>query len=57
MKNDPIVTEVRKHRLEIEKKFDNDSVKLINHFKELQEKYKDRLYTGKPRLIRTAKVA
>jgi hypothetical protein len=57
MKNDPIVAEVRKHRLEIEQKYGNNSVKLINHFKEVQEKYKDRLYTGKPRLIRTAKVA
>jgi len=57
MKNDPIVTEVRKHRVEIENKFDNDSVKLINYFKEKQENYKDRLYSGKPRLLRTAKVA
>ncbi len=57
MKEDKIVAEVRKHRLKIEKSLGNDSVKILNHFKKVQDEYKDRLYTGKPKLLRTIKVA
>jgi hypothetical protein len=57
MLNDPIVDEVRKNRHTLEKKLGNDSAKILAYFKKIQEKYKNRLHTGKPKYIHASKVA
>jgi hypothetical protein len=45
MWTDPIVEEVRKHRLEIEKECDNDFDKLFKRIKEGEKQIKNRLVT------------
>ncbi len=45
MWTDPIVEEVRKHRLEIEKACDNDFDKLFKRIKEREKKFQNRLVT------------
>ncbi len=43
MKSDKAIEEIRKVRKEISAEFDNDPKKLIEHYIELQDQYKERL--------------
>ena len=56
MFNDPIVEEVRRIRREIEAECGNDPVRFRKYLRDLQDRYKDRLYYGKPKpAIKVAK--
>ena len=48
MWKDPIIEEVRKHRLEIEAECHNDSKEILQRALEIQKKYGDRL-TSRPK--------
>lgn len=48
MRSDPAIDEVRKTRCEISQRFGHDTKALIAHYKELQEKYADRLLADEP---------
>jgi hypothetical protein len=43
MKSDKTIEEIRRVRKEISAEFDHDPKKLIEHYIELQEQYKERL--------------
>jgi hypothetical protein len=43
MKDDPAITEIRKARQDISARFGHDTKALIDHYKELQKEYEDRL--------------
>ena len=49
MKADPIVEEIRKGRVEHAKKFDFEISKIAADYRKIEEKYKDRMISGKPR--------
>ena len=49
MKNDPIIEEIRRGRKEHAGKFDFDISKIAADYRKMEEKYKDRLVSGKPR--------
>lgn len=55
MFKDPIVEEVRKTRREIEAELGNDPAKYVQHLREVQERYRDRLVRRKPVPAVTAK--
>lgn len=56
MFNDPIVEEVRKVRREIAEQFHDDPEGFLRYMREIQDRYKDRLYYGKPKpAIKVAK--
>jgi len=53
---DPIVEEVRKVRREIAERFPDDPEGFLRYMREIQDRYKDRLYYGKPKpAIKVAK--
>jgi hypothetical protein len=41
--SDPVIDEIREIRSRISARFDHDTKKLIDHYMELQERYKERL--------------
>ncbi len=43
MKPDPIIDEIREVRHEISASVDHDPRKLVEHYRQLQEKHRDRL--------------
>lgn len=50
MKNDysdPVIDEIREIRHRISARFDHDPKKLVEHYAELDQNYKDRLYSPK----------
>ncbi len=47
MKTDPIVEEIRKGRKEHAKQFDFDISKIAADYRKIEQKYKDRLVSGK----------
>jgi len=51
MFEDPIVEEVRKVRREIEEQFRDDPAGYLRYMREIEDRYKDRLYCGKPKPI------
>ncbi len=51
MKTDPIVEEIHKGRKEHAEKFDFDISKIAADYRKMEEKYKDRLVSGKPRPV------
>ena len=57
MKDDPVVAEVRKNRLELEKSLGNNPARIKEHFYKIRDDCKGRLYQGHPRRIRTAQAA
>lgn len=44
MKEDPGIAWIRDVRHRISQEFDHDSRKLVNYYKDLQERHKDRLF-------------
>lgn len=46
---DPIVEEVRRIRRKIEDQYRDDPEGFLRHISEIQERYKDHLYFGKPK--------
>ncbi len=49
MKTDPIVEEIRKGRMAHAEKLDFDISKIAADYRVLEEKYKDRVVSGKPK--------
>ncbi len=49
MFKDPIIEEIRKIRREIEEECSNDPQKYFEHIQKLQESYKHRLISRKPK--------
>jgi hypothetical protein len=49
MKTDPIVEEIRKGRMKHAEKFDFDPSKIAEDYRRMEEKYKDRMISGKPK--------
>lgn len=40
--SDPVIDEIREVRRQISQRFDNDPKKLVEHYMELQERYRER---------------
>ena len=57
MSNDPIVEEVRKVRLEIERECGPSADAYFEHLKKVQEKWKERLVRRQPQPAPEAKLA
>ena len=53
---DAIVTEIRRIRQEIEREFDHDTDKYLEHLYEAQESHGDRLVRRQPKPLKTRKV-
>jgi hypothetical protein len=49
MKADPIVEEIRKGRLEHAERFNFNISEIAVDYRKLEEKYKDRIVSGKPK--------
>jgi hypothetical protein len=45
---DPVIDEVREVRHRISEQFDHDPARLVAHYMELQERYRDRLIQSVP---------
>ena len=43
MEDDPTIARIRKVRHEISARFDHDPKRIVEHYKKLQERHKDRL--------------
>jgi len=56
MKADPLIKSIRDVRHEISKQFNHDVDKIINYYKNKQEKHSDRLIDSQP-LIEKQKLA
>jgi len=54
--NDAIVKEVRETRRQIEREFDHDVNKYLDHVYEAQKQHGDRLVRRKPKLLKRRKV-
>ncbi len=48
MKPDPTIDEIREVRHQISASVDHDPRKLVEHYRELQEKHRDRVVTRNP---------
>lgn len=46
--SDPVIDEIREVRHRISKQFDHDPARLVAHYMELQERYRDRLIQSLP---------
>ena len=49
MKLDPAIAEIRKVRHEISNDFDHDTKAILDHYKEMEANYQDRLISKIPR--------
>jgi hypothetical protein len=55
--SDPVIDEIREVRHRISERFDHDPSKLVAHYMELQEHYKDRLIGAEHANSSTPKIA
>lgn len=55
--SDPVIDEIREVRHRISERFDHDPSKLVAHYMELQEQYKDRLIGAEHAGASTPKIA
>jgi len=46
--SDPVIDEIREVRHRISRQFDHDPARLVAHYMELQERYRDRLIQSLP---------
>jgi hypothetical protein len=46
--SDPVIDEIREVRHRISERYDHDPARLIAHYMELQERYRDRLLETQP---------
>lgn len=51
MKDDAVVERIRQARHEISAEHGHDTTKLVEHYKELQDQHKDRLYRSESAVV------